>query len=84
MARQRPEGLAWCKSAPARRSMMAKLDRMQPGDMPDVRARHANDLQRASSKCPASVKHMIIISDGDPSPPGTTLVGMLQEGQNQD
>ena len=33
---------------------------------------------------PASVKHMIVISDGDPSPPSATIAGAVQEGQHQD
>lgn len=56
----------------SQKSMMAKLDRMQPGDMPDFEPAMMltyKDLAR----CPASVKHAIIISDGDPSPPGASV-----------
>lgn len=51
-----------------RNNMLSRLDRMTPGDMPDF-----NPAMRMSlaefNKVKASVKHMIIISDGDPTPP---------------
>jgi uncharacterized membrane protein len=54
------------------KSMMAKLDRMQPGDMPDFEPAMLKTFNELD-KCPASVKHAIIISDGDPSPPGASV-----------
>ena len=54
------------------KSMMAKLDRMQPGDMPDFEPAMLKTFNELD-KCPASVKHAIIISDGDPSPPGGSV-----------
>jgi uncharacterized membrane protein len=56
--------------------MLSRLDRMIPGDMPDFEPGMALAAQ-AFSNLPESnkaVKHMIIISDGDPAPPaGSTL-----------
>ena len=50
--------------------MLARLDRMTPGDMPDFEPGDASWPSSGFAKLPdAAVKHMIIISDGDPSPP---------------
>jgi uncharacterized membrane protein len=54
------------------KSMMAKLDRMQPGDMPDFEPAMLKTFNELD-KCPASVKHAIIISDGDPTAPGASV-----------
>jgi uncharacterized membrane protein/Mg-chelatase subunit ChlD len=54
---------------PNRANMLARLDRMTPGDMPDFESSLQMaliDFRRLSN---AAVKHMIIISDGDPAPP---------------
>jgi uncharacterized membrane protein/Mg-chelatase subunit ChlD len=56
-----------------RNKLMAAVDRMTPGDMPqfDPAMKMAlGDFNQVN----ASVKHMIIISDGDPSPPSFTTV----------
>ncbi|MCU0876203.1 MAG: VWA domain-containing protein [Pirellulaceae bacterium] len=52
---------------------LAKIDRMQPGDMPQFEP--AMKMALADFKANnASIKHMIIVSDGDPSPAsGATL-----------
>ena len=63
----------------SQKSMMAKLDRMQPGDMPDFEPAMLMCYKGLAS-CPASVKHAIIISDGDPSPPGAS-VGMFKRAR---
>ena len=54
------------------KSMMAKLDRMQPGDMPDFEPALLKTFAELD-KCQASVKHAIIISDGDPTAPGASI-----------
>ncbi|MBX7165195.1 MAG: VWA domain-containing protein [Pirellulales bacterium] len=59
---------------PNRRKMLALLDRMTPGDMPAfdpslVMAKRAFDGLKD-----AAIKHMIVISDGDPSPPSGGIV----------
>ncbi len=57
---------------PNRPRMLAAIDRMVPGDMPDFDS--AMKLGLAGfNKVKASAKHMIIISDGDPAPPGPAL-----------
>jgi uncharacterized membrane protein len=63
----------------SQKSMMAKLDRMQPGDMPDFEPAMLMTYKELF-KCPASVKHAIIISDGDPSPPGAS-VGLFKKAK---
>lgn len=65
-----------------RNKMMARVDRMTPGDMPDFEPGMKMALAGFNSPTVnASVKHMIIISDGDPSAPSTTtLKGFKQAG----
>ncbi len=53
---------------PNRSAMISNMRAMTPGDMPDF----APSMQMALKSLvatPASIKHMIIISDGDPTPP---------------
>ena len=64
----------------SQKSMMAKLDRMQPGDMPDFEPAMLMTYKELF-KCPASVKHAIIISDGDPSPPNTSTVNLFKKAK---
>jgi uncharacterized membrane protein len=63
-----------------RNMMLARLGRMQPGDMPEFEPgmkRMLVSFQRVN----ASVKLMIVISDGDPSPPlDSTLRRYKQAG----
>jgi len=60
-----------------RNQMLARLDRMTPGDMPDFDPSMVM-AQRAFAKVPdAAIKHMIVISDGDPSPPTRGVVNSL-------
>ncbi|MEM9367392.1 MAG: VWA domain-containing protein [Planctomycetota bacterium] len=58
---------------PNRKAMLAALGRMTPGDMPQFDP--AMKMAVAGlTRTPASVKHCIIISDGDPSAPaGSTI-----------
>jgi uncharacterized membrane protein/Mg-chelatase subunit ChlD len=53
---------------PNRRAMLARISKMTPGDMPqfDPAMKMA---AKSLANAPASVKHCIIISDGDPSDP---------------
>ena len=57
------------KVGPNRQNMLARLDRMTPGDMPDFESSMKMALADFRRLPDAAVKHMIIISDGDPSPP---------------
>ncbi|HEX5104552.1 MAG TPA: VWA domain-containing protein, partial [Pirellulaceae bacterium] len=56
---------------------LAKFDRMQPGDMPAFEPAMNLALKEFIPN-PASVKHMIIISDGDPSPPSGTILSQYK------
>ena len=56
---------------------LAKFGRMQPGDMPQFEPAMTMALKELIPN-PASVKHMIIISDGDPSPPSATLLAQYK------
>ncbi len=62
-----------------RNKLMAAVERMTPGDMPqfDPAMKMAlGDFNQVN----ASVKHMIIISDGDPSPPSfSTVNGFVKQ-----
>ena len=61
----------------SRKLMLARMDRMTPGDMPDFDPAMIM-AQKAFARVPdAAVKHMIIISDGDPSPPSGKVLGAL-------
>jgi len=62
---------------PNRKAMLAAIGRMTPGDMPqfDPAMRMAvAGLTRTN----ASVKHCIIISDGDPSPPSASVINSFK------
>jgi uncharacterized membrane protein/Mg-chelatase subunit ChlD len=60
------------------KAFLGRLDRMTPGDMPAFEP--AMKLALAEfSKCPAAVKHMIAISDGDPSPPTAGTLALYKK-----
>jgi uncharacterized membrane protein/Mg-chelatase subunit ChlD len=59
---------------PNRNKMLAYLDRMAPGDMPDFDPTMKMALKTMNGLPDAAVKHMIVISDGDPSPPSPSVV----------
>ncbi len=60
--------------------MKARLSRMQPGDMPDFDSSLGMALTSLRN-VPAAMKHMIIISDGDPTPPSAgVLAGYTKAG----
>lgn len=56
-----------------RRMMNSRIDRMTPGDMPDFDSSMRLALS-ALAPSEAMTKHMIIISDGDPSPPSPSVL----------
>ena len=57
---------------------LGKMDRMQPGDMPAFDPAMQMALKELIPN-PASIKHMIIISDGDPSPPSGTILSQYKK-----
>jgi len=73
-----------------RPNMKASLDRMTPGDMPDFESTmqaaaqafalvDANNPNRPANVPAAAVKHLIIISDGDPSQPTQATLNQLSK-----
>jgi len=65
-----------------RKLMLSKLDTMSPGDMPQFEPAMRLSLA-AFNRTNASVKHMIIISDGDPSPPNPATIQKYVAGNIQ-
>ena len=63
--------------------MLRKLGRMTPGDMPDFDPAMRKALSEFNSLTDASVKHMIVISDGDPSPPTNALLAKFAPDPNK-
>lgn len=68
----KPDGLMRVGNNNNKDRMMAKISAMTPGDMPEFDpslAMAAGAFARLQRKNPAAVKHMIAISDGDPTKP---------------
>ncbi len=63
-----------------RAAMVSRLRRMTPGDMPDFQPSMQMAL-RSLVNTPASIKHMIIISDGDPTPPAAGVLNQFAGNQ---
>lgn len=63
-----------------RQMMEARIDRMSPGDMPDFDSSMKLSIN-ALIKSDASVKHVIIISDGDPQPPSSAVIARFQQAK---
>ncbi|NUQ64244.1 MAG: VWA domain-containing protein [Pirellulales bacterium] len=64
-----------------RQQMLARMDRMTPGDMPDFDPAMVMAQKEFSRIQDAAIKHMIIISDGDPSPPSRGVIAALVNQQ---
>ncbi|HNQ24707.1 MAG TPA: VWA domain-containing protein [Phycisphaerae bacterium] len=81
-----PGGVSWevpldlCTNKVAVKS---KIDRMQIGDMPDFDTAMRLGLQALTTGRgrDAAQKHMIIISDGDPSPPSPRLITEFKDAK---
>jgi hypothetical protein len=75
-------GAAWLWNHPRgmvtvqgnRDKMLALLDRMTPGDMPDFDPAMQLAQVAFARLTDAAIKHMIIVSDGDPTPPSNTVI----------
>lgn len=65
---------------PNRQAMLSRLGAMQPGDMPDFEPAMRRALTSLQAT-PASVKHMIIISDGDPVAPSPGILQAYRAAQ---
>lgn len=73
-----PLGLS--RVGPHRRRMLARISRMTPGDMPEFDpSMKMTAAAFAALGNKAAVKHMIIISDGDPSPPRLTTLNQFKK-----
>ncbi len=60
-----------------RGSMLRSIDRMTPGDMPDFDPSLQMAMKGLVAKSDAMTKHIIIISDGDPTPPTPAVIRAL-------
>ncbi|MCD0459293.1 VWA domain-containing protein [Roseiconus lacunae] len=65
---------------PNRRVMLSRVSRMTPGDMPQFDPA-MNMAVKSLNNVPASVKHCIIISDGDPSAPNPNTMNAFVNGK---
>ncbi len=76
-------GMKWLWSpamsivGPNRNLMTVQLDRMMPGDMPDFEPGMKACLQALLNVQEAAVRHVIVISDGDPQPPSQATINAL-------
>jgi uncharacterized membrane protein len=66
---------------PNRKMMLSSLERMQPGDMPQFDPAMKLAAVTFANLNDAAIKHMVIISDGDPSPPSPQTVKLLVDGK---
>ncbi len=81
---------AWLWNAPRglfrvgenRRTMVARLNRMAPGDMPAFEPAMKMTLN-ALQGVKAAVKHVIVISDGDPVPPSPFTIAKFVKAKIQ-
>ena len=73
----RPQGLI--KVGGYRKSMLARLGRMTPGDMPQFDPSMKMAATAFANVPDAGVRHMIMISDGDPSPPAGATIAALKK-----
>jgi len=64
-----------------RQLMLGRLDRMAPGDMPDFDPGLQLALRGFATVPDAAIKHMIVISDGDPTPPSRGIVRALAKSK---
>ena len=76
-------GTAWlwkpglCVVGGNRQQMLARVDRMVPGDMPDFDPGLVLAFNEFAKVPDAAIKHMIVISDGDPRAPSAGIVKRL-------
>lgn len=61
--------------------MLAAIDRMLPGDMPDFDPAMRMALAGFERLPDAAARHMIVISDGDPTPPSLGVVAQFRRAQ---
>lgn len=74
-----PGGIAWpipLQPAEDKGKIKALVDGLAPGDMPDFDS-SLKVAYQALVKDSARIKHIIILSDGDPAPPSTALADQI-------
>ena len=79
-------GVRWIWNMPSgvdrvfgnKKKMMQLIRRMQPGDMPDFQPA-VRLMFNGLMKTKASMRHAILISDGDPSPPTAALLKQYKD-----
>lgn len=64
-----------------RNSMLRAIDRMTPGDMPDFDPSLLMSLNGLNQVQDAMSKHIVVISDGDPTPPTSAVIKRLVESK---
>ena len=69
------------RTGPNRKMMLSSVDRMQIGDMPAFDGGLKMAAAGFARVRDAAIKHMIIISDGDPTPPTTSTLNLLKKQQ---
>jgi uncharacterized membrane protein len=60
-----------------RNGMLRAIDRMTPGDMPDFDPSLLMAMKGLNAVKDAMSKHIVIISDGDPTPPSARVISQL-------
>ena len=60
-----------------RPSMLRAIDRMTPGDMPDFDPSLIKAMNGLNGIKDAMTKHIVVISDGDPTAPSPRVIGQL-------
>jgi hypothetical protein len=60
-----------------RTSMLRLIDRMTPGDMPDFDPALQMSMKSLNAITDAMSKHIVVISDGDPTPPSNRVISQL-------
>ncbi len=64
-----------------RPTMLRAIDRMTPGDMPDFDPSLIMAMRGLNSVRDAMTKHIVVISDGDPTPPTSTVLNQLVQSK---
>jgi uncharacterized membrane protein/Mg-chelatase subunit ChlD len=64
-----------------RNSMLRAIDRMTPGDMPDFDPSLVMAMRGLNGIRDAMTKHIVVISDGDPTPPTNAVLNQLVQSK---
>ncbi len=64
-----------------RNSMLRAIDRMTPGDMPDFDPSLVMAMKGLNNVRDAMTKHIVVISDGDPTPSTSSVISQLVQSK---